>query len=290
MNRTLLACSLLCSHLISAWPAASQSKPTGTPVPDDSPVFAAFKLLEQQPAYRTAFTMQLNDPRMAQSAAHGFSMGPMETTVKGGVHQATTRMKFPAFDKPGAIDDWEIRAVVKDGRGARIFKSDAIPRLQKMNDQMLAMQLAMMEKQAAMTMARAAAEGPFGAMEAGMTAAETAASASLMIREEKKANEMWGWKCLDKLGAKENADHSTNPLTDLNPFGDDTINGIAVTAYEFYVREKGELHGPMRLSVNKSTGLPLRIDMKDPQMPGGLHLDYSYDNIADIEIPPCMAK
>jgi len=290
MNRTLLTCSLVCALLFAQWPAASQSKPTGAPVPEDSALFASFKLLEQQPAYRTAFTMQLNDPRMAQAAAHGFSMGAMETIVKGGVHQATTRMKFPAFDKPGGIDDWEILAVVKDGRGARVFKSDAIPRLQKMNDQMLAMQLAMMEKQAAMTMARAAAQGPYGAIEAAMTGVETAASAAMMIREEKKANEMWGWKCLDKVGATENADHSTNPFTDLNPVGDDTINGVAVTGYEFYVREKGEIRGPMRLFVNKSTGLPLRIDMKDPQMPGGLHLDYSYDNIPDIEMPPCMTK
>ena len=268
--------------------AQAQTKPTGTPVPEDSVVFTSFKALEQQPAYRMRLDMQTNDPRMAQAAAHGFAMGTMETIVKGGVHQSSMHMKMPAFDKPGAVDDWEIVGVVKDGRGARIFKSDAIPRLQKQNDEMLAMQLAMMEKQAAMTMAQAAAQGPYGAVQAAMTAAETAAFAAMAVREEKKAKEFWGWKCMDVNSEK--ADHSKNPLSDLTVIGDDTVNGTPVTAYEFFVKEKDQIRGPMRLSINKSTGLPLRIDMKDPSMPGTMRMDYSYDNIGDIEMPACMAK
>ena len=290
VKQIVCACCVYSAMFASELTVHAQSKPTVVAVPEDSPVFAAFKALEQQPAYRMTFNMQVNDPRMAQAAAHGFAMGATETVVKDGVHQSTMHMKMPAFDKPGAADDWQIIAVVKNGRGARIFKSDAIPRLQKLNDQMLAMQLAMMEKQAAMTIAQAAAQGPYGAIQAGMTAAQTVAFSAMAIREEKKAKEFWGWKCLDKVGSAENADRAKNPLTDLTVVGDDTVSGVPVTVYEFFVKENDQIHGPMRLSVNKSTNLPLRIDMKDPQMPGKMQMDYSYDNIGDIEIPPCLAK
>ena len=290
MKRIRFTCFPLIVVSLVAPCTRAQSKPSGTPVPEDSPVFAAFKAAEQQPAYRMTISMPSSDPRMAQAAAHGFGMGSMETVVKGGVHQATTHMKIPAFDLQGQIDDWEIRVVVKDGRGARIFNSPAIPRLQKLNDQMLAMQLVMMEKQAAMTMARAAAAGPYGAIEAAMTAAETAAFSAMARREEQKAKEIWGWKCMDKVGANDNSDHSKNPLTDLSVVGDDTVHGTPAIAYEFYVREKDQLRGPVRLSVNKSTGLPLLLEMKDPQLPAAMHMEYSYDNIGDIEIPACLAR
>ena len=51
-----------------------------------------------------------------------------------------------------------------------------------------------------------------------------------------------------------------------------------------------QIRGPMRISVNKSTGRRLRIDTNHPQWPGSLRMDYSYDNIGDVEIPACMAK
>jgi hypothetical protein len=254
MSRRFLSfCWLFFAFLTWNFPVHAQSKPTGTLVPEDSPIFASFKGLGQQPGYRMSFVMQIHDSRMAQATAHGFAMGPMESVVKGGVHQSTTHMKMPAFDKPGTADGWEIRAVVKDGRGARICKSDALPRLQKLSDQVLAMQLAMTDKQAAMTVARAAAQGPYRAIQAAMTTAETVAFSAMAIREEQKAKEMWGWRCFYKLGNTENTDRSKHPLTDLHPVGDDTVNGTPVTTYQFFVRDKDPLRGPMRLSVTGST-------------------------------------
>ena len=61
-------------------------------------------------------------------------------------------------------------------------------------------------------------------------------------------------------------------------------------AYEFFVHDKEQLRGPLRLSVNKSTGLPLCLDMKDKQLPGSMTMDYSYDNIGEIEIPACIGR
>jgi hypothetical protein len=289
MKRILRPCWLFCALLAGASSALAQTKPTGTPVPEDSPVFSSFKLLELQPAYRMTINMESTDPRMAQMAAHGGGMSPSESIVKGAVHQASTHMKIPALDVKGLVDDWEIRAVVKDGRGARIINSAAIPRLQKFNEQMLAMQLAMMDKMAVNTVARAAAQGPYGAITAALTVAETVAFNAMAVRELKKANEFYGWKCLDKIGGNENPGHQ-NPLTDLRPLPDDTVNGTPVSTYEFYVRDGDNLHGPAHFFVNKSTGLPLRIDLTDPHLQGSIRMDYSYDNIGDIEIPPCLAK
>ena len=98
--------------LCFAAPARGQAKPGGVPVPEDGPLFNAFKLIEKQPAYRMTMTMQSSDPRMAQMMAHGMGMSPTESVVRGGVHQVIMHMKIPAMDQPGTIDDWEIRAVV----------------------------------------------------------------------------------------------------------------------------------------------------------------------------------
>ena len=87
------------------------------------------------------------------------------------------------------------------------------------------MQIAMMEKRAAMTVARAAASGPYAGIQAAMTTAETIAFTAMAIKEEQKAKEMWGWKCLDKLGSTDNPDKSKNPLTDLTIAGDVTTTG-----------------------------------------------------------------
>ena len=154
VNRVLVLGVSCFALLLWTTRVCAPSKPAGTAVPENSPVFAAFKTLQQTPAYRMTFEMNINDPRMALAAAHGFGFAPMESIVKGGVHQATTHMTMPAFDKPVTVDDWEIRAVVKDGRGARMTSQPAIPRLRKLNDEMPAMPLAMMAKQAAMTVAR----------------------------------------------------------------------------------------------------------------------------------------
>jgi hypothetical protein len=56
------------------------------------------------------------------------------------------------------------------------------------------------------------------------------------------------------------------------------------------VRDGDRFQGPVRLLVAKDSGLPLRIEMTDPQLQGSMHLDYSFDNIGDIEIPACMAS
>lgn len=63
----------------------------GVPVPDDSPVYNAFKQLEKQGSYRIRMTMESNDPRTAQMAGMGMGLGSLETLVKGSTRQVSPR-------------------------------------------------------------------------------------------------------------------------------------------------------------------------------------------------------
>jgi hypothetical protein len=140
---------------------------TAAPSSDGNPVYAAFQQLEKAHAYHVRLTMQSNDPRMAQAAAMGFGFAPIDKVVKAGTTQVIMRMKMPAMDVPGTVDDWEIRVVAQNGRAARMFSSPAIPRLIKLQEQQFAMQTAMLEKQAAMGAVQALAAGPMGGYPCG---------------------------------------------------------------------------------------------------------------------------
>jgi hypothetical protein len=80
------------------------------------------------------------------------------------------------------------------------------------------------------------------------------------------------------------------PLTDLCVAGDQTVDGVAVTGYEFFV-EDGKFQGPLQMYVAKETGLPLRIAMSDPRAGGGMHMDYfGFNQGGDFEVPACVAE
>ena len=291
MNRVVPSALLIvCVAVIGTLPAFAQTKPAGVPVPEDSPLFVAFNLLEKQPAYRMTMTAVSNDPQMAQMAAMGMGFSPAETVVKGGARQVTMHMKMPAMDQPGTIDDWEIRAVVQNGRGARLITSSAVPRIMKLSAEMLAMQMAMLNQQAGAAIARAAAEGPIGAINAAMIAGATAMANIEAPRGLKKERGFFSWQCMPQLDSEKSTDRKTNQLTDLRLLGDQLVGSVSTTAYEFYARDGDQFQGPIRLLVAKDTGLPLRIEMTDPQGHGSMHMDYSFDKITDIEIPACMAS
>ena len=298
MRRFALMSRIIPPALLIVWVAAglgtplalAQTKPVGVPVPEDSPLFAAFKKLESQPAYRMTMTAESNDPQMAQMAAMGMGFSPAETVVKGGTRQVIMHMKMPAMDMPGTIDDWEIRAVVQNGQGARLITSSAVPRIMKLSAEMLAMQMAILNQQASAAIARAAAQGPIGAISAGMITGLTTMANIEAPRMLKKEKDLFSWKCIGQLGGEQSANQKTNQLTDLRPLGDQSVGDVSAAAYEFYARDGDQFQGPIHLLVAKDTGLPLRIEMNDPQGHGSMHIDYSFDKINDIEIPACMAS
>jgi hypothetical protein len=250
------------------------------------PVYAAFKQLEKAPAYHVRLTIQSNDPRMAQAAAMGFGIAPIDKVVKGGTSQVIMHMKMPAMDLPGTVDDWEIRVVAQNGRAARMFSSPAIPRLIKLQEQNFAMQQAMLEKQAAVGVVQALAAGPVRGISAAVMAGAVAASAVIQRRELTKAEHFWDWKCLEQSGGA--GSKSASQLSDVKPAGDDNVNGKAASAYEFYVNENGQRQGPVRLLVAKDSGLPARIHLDDPGGHGSVNMDYDLETSGDIEMPTCL--
>jgi hypothetical protein len=107
------------------------------------------------------------------------------------------------------------------------------------------------------------------------------------------AHEFFEWQCV-KSKPQAPVDRSAPPpITDLKPAGDNVVEGTPVTSFEFFVHDtqKDEYHGPMRLHVAKDSGLPMRLEMSDPQMRGvTMNMDfYDVDKVAPIEIPACLA-
>ena len=167
----------------------------GVTVPLDSALYTSFIRLKAQPGYHMVMSMQTSDPRMAQMAQSIFSPG--ELVVEGNTRQYTMHYKMPATDVPGTVDDWEIRAVVQNGRAARLITSAAVPRLLKESEEKAAHDLAELDRMAATSIARAAAEGPMGAIGAGMTAAGVAMAHAEVPKMLKKERDMFSWQCRD---------------------------------------------------------------------------------------------
>jgi hypothetical protein len=268
--------------------SAANSIPShaGVPVPMDSALYTSFMRLKTQPGYHMVMTMQTNDPQMAAMAQSIFS--PQEMLVVGDTRQYTMHYKMRATDVPGTVDDWEIRAVVQNGRAARLITSAAVPRLLKESEEKAAHDLAEIDRMAATVVARAAAEGPMGAIGAGMTAAGVAMAHAEVPKMLKMQRDMFSWQCRDVPQSAPGA-QSTTQLTDFHPIGDQNVNGAMADGYEFYSYDNQKTQGTVHLFVAKDSGLPLRIELVDPNGAGGVQMNYGpLTGPANIEIPPCM--
>ena len=258
----------------------------GVPVPMDSALYTSFARLKTQPGYHMVMTMQTNDPKMAAMAQSIFS--PQEMLVVGNTRQYTMHYKMPATDVPGTVDDWEIRAVVQNGRAARLITSAAVPRLLKESEEKAAHDLAELDRMAATTVARAAAEGPMGAIGAGMTAAGVAMAHAEVPKMLKKERDMFSWQCRDVPQGGPGAE-STTQLTDFHPIGDQNVNGAIADGYEFYSYDNQKTQGTVHLFVARDTGLPLRLELADPGGAGGIQMNYGpLTGSVNIEVPACM--
>jgi hypothetical protein len=270
----------------SAGSANSIPSHAGVPVPMDSALYTSFTRLKTQPGYHMVMIMQTSDPKMAAMAHSIFS--PQEMLVVGNTRQYTMHYKMPATDVPGTVDDWEIRAVVQNGRAARLITSAAVPRLLKESEEKAAHDLAELDRMAATTIARAAAEGPMGAIGAGMTAAGVAMTHAEVPKMLKRERDMFSWQCRDVPQGGPGA-QSTTQLTDFHPIGDQNVDGAMADGYEFYSYDNQKTQGTVHLFVAKDTGLPLRIELVDPNGAGGLQMNYGpLTGPANIEIPACM--
>jgi len=259
----------------------------GVPVPLDSPLYASFTRLKTQPGYHMVMSMQTSDPQMAAMAQSIFSPG--ELVAEGNTRQYTMHYKMQAMDVPGTVDDWEIRAVVQNGRAARLITSAAVPRLLKESEEKAAHDLAELDRMAATSIARAAAEGPMGALGAASTAASVAMAHVEAPKMLKKERDMFSWQCRDVPQSDTSGSQPNPKLTDLHPIGDQNVNGAMADGYEFYDHENEKTQGTVHLFVAKDTGLPLRIEMMDASGAGGIQMNYGpLTGPANIEIPACM--
>jgi len=197
---------------------------------------------------------------------------------------------MPATDVPGTVDDWEIRAIVQNGRAASLITSPAVPRLLQLSEKRAAQQMAQLDRMAANAIARAAASGPMGALGAGMTAAQVAFMHVEVPRMLKKQKEMFSWKCRDAPHSGASGE-ATTQLTDLRSIGEQNLDGRMADGYEFYAYDNDKTQGAVHLFVTRDTGLPLRMEMGDPTV-GGIQMNYSelteLTTPVNIEIPACM--
>lgn len=266
----------------------AQAHAAGVPVPADSPVFDAFRKLQQQSVYHQRMTMVAADPRMQEVMAQmGFA--PTETITAGDTKQVSMHFKMPVM---GQEEDFELKAISRNGRLAKKWSSPASGRILAAQDASISKQLAEAEAQSAKSIARDLVSGPTGWVSAGVSAAGAAASIAEAAHIKKQAHDFFEWSCIN--GGAQPSPQSANeapPLTDLRVIGDQTLDGVAVTAYEFFVRQDGKYYGPMQLFVAKDSGLPARIAMNDPQARGGMQMDYfGFNQGGDIEIPACLGE
>jgi|SRR5579872_6024686 len=266
----------------------AQVHAAGVPVPADSPIFSAFEQLQKQAVYHQRMTILVNDPRMEQIMAQmGFA--PAETTTAGDTKQVSMHFKMPVH---GQAEDFELRAVTRNGRLAKKWISPASGRILKEQDASIAKQLAESEEHAATSIAKNISMGPMGLASAGVSAAAAAANVAEAGRIRKQAHDFFEWSCMDAPAQKAAAQRrEPPPLTDLRVVGDQTLDGVAVTSYEFFVHEGGKFQGPLQMHVAKETGLPMRISMTDPRAGGSMQMDYyGFNQGGDIEIPPCFTE
>ena len=259
----------------------------GVPVPADSPIFAAFERLGQQSVYHQRMSLAVDDPQMQQIMAQmGFR--PAEITVAGDTKQVSMHFKMPVS---GQVEDFELRAVTRNGRIAKRWISPASGRIIKEQEASIAKQFAEAEVSSAKSIAQNIATGPAGWVSAGVSAGAAAANIAEAARARKQAHDFFEWSCLNASAPAAPPTREPPPLTDLRVIGDQTLNGAAVTAYEFFVRENGKFNGPMQMLVAKDSGLPVRISVSDPQGRGGMHMDYyGFNQNGEIEIPSCLAE
>jgi hypothetical protein len=265
----------------------SQVTAAGVPAPADSPLYDAFRKLEQQPVYDQRITLTVYDPQMSQIMSQmGFT--PAETITAGDMKQVSIHVKMPVS---GQVEDFELRAVLLNGRLAKKWSSPASGRILKEQDASIAKQLAQAEMQSAKSIARNLASGTSGVVSAGVAAAGAAASVVAARQVQKQAHDFFEWTCMDGGGQASQARSEPPPITDVRVIGDQTLDGIAVTSYEFYVHQNGRFQGPVQLHVAKETGLPMRIGMNDPQARGGMQMDYfGFNQRGDIEVPACLGQ
>ena len=263
--------------------------PAGVPVPLDSPIMQAFSKLQLQSVYHQKMVLSAADPQM-RKMMESMGFGETETITAGDMKQVSMHMQMPFA---GKVQDMEIRTVMGNGHLAKKWISPGSGAYLAEVDAKAAKELLDAEAQAAKSITRSLQSGPMGLVGAAVSAGAAAANVAAIESGRKKAHDFFEWTCMEAAGgsAAPSPHKEPPPLTDLRVAGDDTIDGVAVTNYEFYVKENGKFQGPLRMAIAKDSGLPMRMVMSDPSGQGSMRMDYfGFNQGGDFEIPACMKK
>jgi outer membrane lipoprotein-sorting protein len=180
---------------------------------------------------------------------------------------------------------------VSNGSGMATYLD--CPECQKAIDDSMRQQMREYLKSLTMSLLRSIAGGPQSAIAPAITSliapALQESVGRMMIEQEEKAASLNQWTCRNVK--VEKADKTSPPnLMNAKATGNATIDGEKAKTYIFsVVDEQSKKEMPMTLYVSASSGLPLKIEMSQPQ--GSMSMEY-YDINAPIKIdvPECMKK
>jgi hypothetical protein len=167
------------------------------------------------------------------------------------------------------------------------------PDCEKSMDEAMRQQLEEQRKQMAKNLLRTVLSGPDGLVSAAVgTASETAfeAAAPKMMEHGKQQASLNRWEC--QGGAeKPSAAATTRPnFLHVKAGGTARVGAEETKTYQFSVMdESSHKEMPMTLYVSASSGLPLKIEMSQPEASMSMEY-YDVDTAIDIPVPDCLKK
>jgi hypothetical protein len=180
---------------------------------------------------------------------------------------------------------------VSNGSGIATYLD--CPECQQAIDDAMRQQMREYLKNLTMSLLRSIAGGPQAVLASAITSAIAPALQEsvgrMMIEKEEKEMSLNQWTCRD---AKVEKSDKTSPpnLMNAKATGSALVGAEKAKSYRFsVVDEQSKREMPVTLYVSASSGLPLKIEMSQPQ--GSMSMEY-YDINAPIAInlPDCMKK
>jgi hypothetical protein len=177
--------------------------------------------------------------------------------------------------------------------GSRMATFLDCPECQQAIDDSMRQQMRQFLKDMTMSLLRSSAGGPEAAIGPAITTAiapalQETVGRTILEKEEKEAS-LNQWTCRDAKVKQSDKAHSPN-LMNAKATGTAMVGGEKARTYNFSVAdEQSKKEMPMTLYVSASTGLPLKIEMSQPE--GSMCMEY-YDFNAPItiDVPACMKE
>jgi hypothetical protein len=164
---------------------------------------------------------------------------------------------------------------------------------QKAIDEAMKQQMRQFLKDLTMSLLRSIAGGPQSAIAPAITSVIAPvlqeSVGRMMIEKEEKAASLNQWTCRDAK-VEKSGEASPRKLMNAEAAGTATVGAEKAKTYRFSVMdEESGREVPMTLYVSASSGLPLKIEMSQPE--GSVSMEYyDIDAPITIEVPACMKK